>query len=43
MSGVPTLVIDGKYMLEIRDDGVFTRQLAIADQLIAMARAARAA
>ena len=43
VSGVPTLVIDGKYMLEIRDDGVFTRQLAIADQLIAMARAARAA
>lgn len=41
--GVPTLVIDGKYMLEIRDDGVFLGQLAIADQLIAMARAARAA
>jgi thiol:disulfide interchange protein DsbA len=43
VTGVPTLVIDGKYMLEVRDDGVFAGQLAIADQLIAMARTARAA
>jgi protein dithiol oxidoreductase (disulfide-forming) len=43
VSGVPTLVVDGRYMLEVRDDGVFIGQLAVADQLIAMARAARAA
>ena len=42
LSGVPTLVVDGKYMVSINDDGVFTDQLGIVDQLIAKARAERA-
>ncbi len=42
LKSVPTLVIDGKYMLEIRDDGIFTGQLAMGDQLIAKARAEKA-
>jgi protein dithiol oxidoreductase (disulfide-forming) len=36
---VPTLIIDGKYMVAIGDDGVFTGQLAMVDQIIAKARA----
>jgi thiol:disulfide interchange protein DsbA len=35
---VPTLVVDGKYALEISDNGDFGAQLAVADRLIAKAR-----
>jgi len=42
IAGVPTLVVDGKYMVEIQDDGVYVGQLTIVDQLIAKARAERA-
>jgi thiol:disulfide interchange protein DsbA len=41
IAGVPTLAVDGKYMVGINDDGVYVDQLAIVDQLIAKARAER--
>ncbi len=40
--GVPTLVVDGKYMRMIDDNGDFGAQLAIVDRLIAKARAEKA-
>jgi thiol:disulfide interchange protein DsbA len=40
--GVPTLVVDGKYALAIDDRIDFAVQLAIADRLIAKARAEKA-
>jgi thiol:disulfide interchange protein DsbA len=39
LPSVPTLVVDGKYLVAIGDDGVFTSQLAVVDALIAKARA----
>lgn len=36
--GVPTLVINGKYLISISDDGQFGDQLKIADELIESAR-----
>jgi thiol:disulfide interchange protein DsbA len=39
---VPTLAVDGKYLVRISDDGEFTRQLAIVDALIEKARAEKA-
>lgn len=39
--GVPTLVVDGKYLISIADDGQFDDQLKIADALIADARKGR--
>ena len=39
---VPTLVVDGKYLIAIGDDGVFTSQLLVVSELIAKARAERA-
>ena len=36
---VPTIAVDGKYMLPINDNGDFLSQLAIVDQLIEKARA----
>ena len=35
---VPTIVVDGKYMLPINDNGEFTGQLAVVDRLIEKAR-----
>jgi len=43
LPSVPTLVIDGRYMIPIEDDGSFSDQLAIADALIARLRRERAA
>lgn len=39
---VPTLVVDGKYLIAISDDGEFTKQLLVVSELIAKARAERA-
>ena len=39
LPSVPTLVIDGKYMLPITDNGNFPAQLAVAQKLIDKARA----
>ena len=39
LPSVPTLVVDGKYMLPISDTGDFTAQLAVADRIVAKARA----
>ena len=39
---VPTLVVDGKYMLPISDTGDFAPQLAVADRIIEKARAEKA-
>ena len=36
---VPALVIDGKYLVAIEDNGKFAEQLALVEQLIARARA----
>jgi thiol:disulfide interchange protein DsbA len=41
LPSVPTLVIDGRYMIPIADDGSFADQLAIADALIARLRRER--
>jgi thiol:disulfide interchange protein DsbA len=38
---VPTIVVDGKYMVPIKDNGEFTAQLAVVDRLIEKARAER--
>lgn len=39
VQSVPTLVVDGKYMLPISDNGDFASQLAVADRIIEKARA----
>jgi protein dithiol oxidoreductase (disulfide-forming) len=41
LPSVPTLVIDGKYMIRIADDGNFGDQIAVAEALIARARGER--
>jgi thiol:disulfide interchange protein DsbA len=41
LRGVPTLVIDGKYLVPIADNGDFGPQLAMVDTLIAKVRAER--
>ena len=38
ISGVPSLVIDGRYLISISDDGQFDDQLKIANELIDTAR-----
>jgi hypothetical protein len=38
---VPTLVVDGKYLVQIADNGDFAPQLAVVDALIAKARLER--
>jgi thiol:disulfide interchange protein DsbA len=43
LPSVPTLVIDGRYLVAIADDGDFRDQLAVADALIERARRERAA
>ena len=43
LPSVPVLVIDGKYMIRIADDGKFDGQLKVADYLIGKARQERAA
>jgi thiol:disulfide interchange protein DsbA len=42
VSGIPTMVIDGKYLVSIASNVPFDQQLATVDHLIAMARANRA-
>jgi protein dithiol oxidoreductase (disulfide-forming) len=39
LPSVPTLVVDGKYMLPIIENGDFAAQLAVADRIIEKARA----
>jgi protein dithiol oxidoreductase (disulfide-forming) len=41
LRGVPTLVVDGKYLVQIADNGEFAPQLAVVDALIAKARLER--
>jgi thiol:disulfide interchange protein DsbA len=41
LPSVPTLVIDGRYLVPIRDDGDFRDQLALVDALIERARRER--
>jgi thiol:disulfide interchange protein DsbA len=43
LPSVPALVIDGRYLVAVHDDGDFNDQLAVADALIRRARAERAA
>lgn len=43
LPSVPSLLIDGRFLLPIADDGNFKDQLALADTLIARARAERSA
>jgi thiol:disulfide interchange protein DsbA len=42
VQSVPTLVVDGKYMVPINDNGDFAAQLAVADQIVEKARAEKA-
>ena len=42
LPSVPALVIDGKYMIRISDNGKFDQQLKVADYLIGKAREERA-
>jgi thiol:disulfide interchange protein DsbA len=42
LPSVPTLMIDGRYLVAVADDGDFNDQLAVADALIRRARAERA-
>jgi thiol:disulfide interchange protein DsbA len=42
VQSVPTLVVDGKYLLAISDNGDFAAQLAVADRIIEKARAEKA-
>jgi len=42
LRGVPSLVVDGKYLVQIADNGEFAPQLAIVDAVIAKARQERA-
>jgi protein dithiol oxidoreductase (disulfide-forming) len=41
VQAVPTIVVDGKYLLPIADNGDFASQLAVVDRLIEKARAER--
>ena len=41
LRGVPTLVVDGKYLVQIADNGDFAPQLGVVDALIAKARLER--
>ena len=41
LRGVPTLVVDGKYLVQIADNGDFAPQLAVVDALIAKVRLER--
>ncbi len=41
LRGVPSLVIDGKYLVQVADNGDFAPQLAVVDALIAKARLER--
>jgi thiol:disulfide interchange protein DsbA len=41
LRGVPSLVVDGKYLVQIADNGDFAPQLAVVDALIAKARLER--
>ena len=41
LRGVPSLVIDGKYLVQVADNGDFASQLAVVDALIAKARLER--
>ena len=41
LRGVPALLIDGKYLVHIADNGDFAPQLAVVDALIAKARLER--
>ena len=41
LRGVPALVVDGKYVVSINDNGEFAPQLAIVDAVIAKVRAER--
>ena len=41
LPSVPTLVVDGRYLVPIKDDGDFRDQLAIVDGLIELARRER--
>jgi protein dithiol oxidoreductase (disulfide-forming) len=41
LRGVPALVVDGKYLISISDNGDFAPQLAIVDAVIAKVRAER--
>jgi thiol:disulfide interchange protein DsbA len=43
LPSVPALLVDGRYLVAISDDGDFNDQLALADTLIKRARAERAA
>jgi thiol:disulfide interchange protein DsbA len=43
LRGVPTLIVDGKYLVQIADNGDFAPQLAVVDALIAKARLERLA
>ena len=38
VTGIPALVIDGKYMISVSDDGDFSDQLKVADELVAKVR-----
>lgn len=42
LPSVPALLIDGRYLIAVSDDGDFNDQLALADSLIRRARAERA-
>jgi thiol:disulfide interchange protein DsbA len=42
LPGVPALVVDGKYMLAISDNGDYGAQLATLDRLVEMARKSKA-
>jgi len=41
LRGVPSLVIDGKYLVQVADNGDFAPQLEVVDALIAKARLER--
>ena len=41
LRGVPSLIIDGKYLVQVADNGDFAPQLAVVDALIAKARLER--
>jgi thiol:disulfide interchange protein DsbA len=41
LRGVPALLVDGKYLVHVADNGDFAPQLAVVDALIAKARAER--
>lgn len=41
VTGIPALVINGKFMISVADDGDFSDQLKVADELIAKTRQSR--